>query len=191
MKLRGFDERHGTSSFPWGEIALGDFNEDGNLDLAVADSGSNAVSVLLGNGNGTFQPQVSVSTGSFPQGVVAGDFNRDGRIDLAVANLDDNTVSVLLQDGTPSLSPASLNFGAQLAGSGRTKKVTLTNVGSATLTISAIAIAGTNAEDFVQSNTCGSSLGAGKSFTKILHYQRDLHSEPAWAAQRLYHSYRQ
>ena len=48
------------------------------------------VSVLLGNGDGTFQPQVTYAVGSSPQALVAGDFNGDGRTDLAVANYDSN-----------------------------------------------------------------------------------------------------
>ena len=47
---------------------------------------SNTVSVLLGNGDGTFQPQVTYAVGSDPDAIVAGDFNGDGRTDLAVAN---------------------------------------------------------------------------------------------------------
>ena len=48
----------------------------------------NDVSVLLGNGDGTFQPQVTYAVGSYPDAIVAGDFNGDGRTDLAVANDD-------------------------------------------------------------------------------------------------------
>jgi hypothetical protein len=55
--------------------------------------------VLLGNGDGTFQPQVTYAVGRGPRAVVAGDFTGDGRIDLAVANERDNTVSVLVSDG--------------------------------------------------------------------------------------------
>ena len=64
----------------------GDFNGDGRTDLAVANSGDNDVSILLGNGDGTFQPQVTYAVGSDPVALVAGDFNGDGRTDLAVAN---------------------------------------------------------------------------------------------------------
>ena len=46
------------------------------------------MSVLLGNGDGTFQPQVTYAVGSYPDAIVAGDFNGDGRTDLAVANAD-------------------------------------------------------------------------------------------------------
>ena len=64
----------------------GDFNGDGRTDLAVANLNDNTVSVLLGNGDGTFQPQVTYAVGDRPDAIVAGDFNGDGRTDLAVAN---------------------------------------------------------------------------------------------------------
>ena len=54
-------------------------------------SGTSTVSVLLGNGDGTFQHQVTYAVGSHPDAIVAGDFNGDGRTDLAVANEGDNT----------------------------------------------------------------------------------------------------
>ena len=69
----------------------GDFNGDGRTDLAVANSDDNTVSVLLGNGDGTFQPQVTYAVGSDPDAIVAGDFNGDGRTDLAVANYGQTT----------------------------------------------------------------------------------------------------
>ena len=64
----------------------GDFTGDGRIDLAVANFGSNDVSVLLGNGDGTFQPPVTYAVGARPCALVAGDFTGDGRTDLAVAN---------------------------------------------------------------------------------------------------------
>lgn len=80
-------------------IVAGDFNNDGNLDLAVANYGDGTVSLLLGNGNGTFT-QASGSpyaVGNGPYQIAAADFNGDGKLDLAVANLGDGTVSILLQ----------------------------------------------------------------------------------------------
>ena len=77
----------------------GDFSGDGRTDLAVANLGSNDVSVLLGNGDGTFQNQVRYPAGTSPFALVAGDFSGDGRTDLAVANLGSNDVSVLLGNG--------------------------------------------------------------------------------------------
>jgi hypothetical protein len=80
-------------------IVAGDFNGDGHLDLATANIGDNTVSVLLGNGDGTFQPPVTDPVGSGAGHIAAGDFNGDGRIDLAVSNLGSNTLSVLLGNG--------------------------------------------------------------------------------------------
>jgi FG-GAP-like repeat len=68
------------------------------LDLAVAAQGANNVSILLGNGDGTFQAPVNYSTGSGPDSVAVGDFNGDGGLDLAVVNGESNTVSILLGD---------------------------------------------------------------------------------------------
>ena len=55
-------------------------------DLAVADPGSGDVSILLGNGDGTFQNPVTYAVGTDPVALVTGDFNGDGHTDIAVAN---------------------------------------------------------------------------------------------------------
>jgi hypothetical protein len=85
-------------------IAVGDFNNDGRQDLAVANFWTNTVGVLLGNGDGTFAPQKTYSTDvdSNPYSIAVGDFNNDSRLDIAVANLWANNVGVLLGygDGT-------------------------------------------------------------------------------------------
>src|SRR5439155_1201390 len=80
-------------------VAIADFNADGRPDLAVANTGSNTVSVLLGNGDGTFGPKTAFGTGSTPFSVAIADLNADGRPDLAVANAGSNTVSVLFGNG--------------------------------------------------------------------------------------------
>ena len=82
-------------------LAVGDFNADGNPDLVVTNigTGSATISVLLGNGDGTFQLQVPYVVGNHPSAVVVGDFNGDGDADVAVANQGDNTLSVLLGNG--------------------------------------------------------------------------------------------
>jgi hypothetical protein len=77
-------------------ITLGDFDGNGRWDLAVANQGAGSVSVLLGNGNGTFKTAVNYSVGTAPSTIVTGDFNGDGRTDLASANFFSNNVSVLL-----------------------------------------------------------------------------------------------
>lgn len=85
--------------------AIGDLNEDGNLDLATANSNSSTVSVLLGNGDGTFHPKADFSGVVYPTFLVIGDLNGDGRPDLAVSN-DGGTVSMLLGDGTGAFEAA-------------------------------------------------------------------------------------
>ena len=96
-------------------IAVGDFNGDGRLDLAVTNGdygSSGTVSVLLGNGDGTFQPQVTYPVSpdlqviSEPQNIVAGDFRGDGKLDLAVADYGSSYVSVLLGNGDGTFQPA-------------------------------------------------------------------------------------
>jgi hypothetical protein len=91
-------------------VVTGDFNGDGNLDLAVTNgncvSGNcndGTVSILLGNGDGSFRTHVDYATGTDPSAVAAGDFNGDGKLDLAVTNAKDNTVSVWLGNGDGTL----------------------------------------------------------------------------------------
>src|SRR5206468_5771422 len=67
-------------------LAFGDFNADGAIDLAVANSGSNTVSVLLGAGDGTFKTKIDYPTGITPWAIVAGDFNGDGSLDVITAD---------------------------------------------------------------------------------------------------------
>ena len=88
-------------------IVAGDFTGDGHLDLAVTNDTNprGAVSVLLGNGNGTFQPPVSYAVGVTPFALVTGDFTGDGHLDLAVANLGSSDVSVLLGNGNGTFQP--------------------------------------------------------------------------------------
>src|SRR5215467_4758544 len=65
-------------------IVIGDFNGDGKPDLAAGNAGTNDVSILLNNGDGTFKTAVNSASGASPQDMVAGDFNGDGRLDLVV-----------------------------------------------------------------------------------------------------------
>jgi hypothetical protein len=85
---------------------MADLDGDGRLDLAVANSQANSVSVLLGHGDGTFGPKTDFPTGDFPQSVAIGDVNGDGRPDLVVANAGaGSTVSVLLGHGDGTFGP--------------------------------------------------------------------------------------
>ncbi len=93
-------------------VAVGDFNNDGNADLAVTNSGATTVSILLGDGSGGFtevQPRVAV--GSLPRGVAVGDLNGDGIADLEVANQGSNTVSILLGNGDGTFGTSQVAVG--------------------------------------------------------------------------------
>ncbi len=93
-----------------GPIAMtsGDFNSDGNLDLALVNETTNNVSILLGNGSASF----SLATGSpfavgkFPVAIASADLNGDSRADLVVVNQTDNTISVLLGNGDGTFTSA-------------------------------------------------------------------------------------
>src|SRR5262245_60451837 len=79
-------------------VAAGDFDGNGALDLVTANS-QGTVSVLLGNGGGSFRPRIDVTVGGAPRAVAVGDFNGDGRLDVAAAKQLSETVSVLLGHG--------------------------------------------------------------------------------------------
>lgn len=101
-------------------IAVGDFNGDGKLDLAVANQGialqaiDGSVSILLGKGDGTFQAAVDYTAGKIPSSIAVGDFNGDGKPDLAVVNAAnsqtatpiDGNLSILLGIGDGTFQPA-------------------------------------------------------------------------------------
>ena len=80
-------------------VALLDLNGDAHPDLAVANLGSSSMSVLLGNGDGTFGPATSFPTGNSPCALDSADLNADGRADVVVVDRGDNTVSVFLGNG--------------------------------------------------------------------------------------------
>lgn len=80
-------------------LVAGDFNGDGKLDLAVANSAGASVSILLGNGGATFASPVNYVIGANASSIVAGDFNNDGKLDLVVGN------SILLGNGDGTFQP--------------------------------------------------------------------------------------
>ncbi len=96
----------GATAYPVGaapsDVLLADFNNDGTLDLAVANHDldqDNRVSLLLNNGDGTFAPTLFFDVGARPYWLAAGDFNADGWLDVAVTNYFGSSYSVLLNTG--------------------------------------------------------------------------------------------
>src|SRR5262249_16206375 len=109
-----------TVGAPPKALLMADLNGDGWLDLITANSTDKPVSVLLGNGDGTFQPQKTYTVGDVEPGVpgdvshdmsvAVADVNQDGKHDIIVANGRTDTVTVLLGygDGTFQDSPGYL-----------------------------------------------------------------------------------
>lgn len=92
-----------TAGFRPSGVAVADFNLNGKLDVAVANAGVNndgTASILLGNGDGTFQTQTVYDTGDYSFYVAAGDLDNDGDADIVTANIASSDVSVLLGDGS-------------------------------------------------------------------------------------------
>jgi hypothetical protein len=89
-------------------IVVSDFNRDGNLDLATANQGSGDVSVMLGIGDGTFQPAIVVDVPDHPTTLAIHDFNNDGRPDLITMDSTTRFVSLIPGIGDGSFATARL-----------------------------------------------------------------------------------
>lgn len=89
-------------------VVVADFNGDGRPDIATANQGSDNVSVLLQNSDGTFQTAVNYAAGNGPVSLQVGDFNNDGKLDLLVLNATDNTIGVLLGNGNGTFQPETV-----------------------------------------------------------------------------------
>ena len=90
-------------SFPTGLFAsgvvLGDFNGDGSLDMAVSNQNASNVSILLGDGRGSFGAKTDFAVGGPPQRIIAADLNGDGALDLVLPIQAANAVDILWGDG--------------------------------------------------------------------------------------------
>jgi FG-GAP-like repeat/Abnormal spindle-like microcephaly-assoc'd, ASPM-SPD-2-Hydin len=146
-------------------VAAGDLNGDGKEDLVAANSGSpsnpfvGSVSVLMGNGDGTFQPGVAYPAGENLNYVVIGDFNGDHKPDLVAVDTV-GAVITLLNTGVVAFSPTTpLTFPTQLLGTTSAPlTATLTNTGTSALTISSVSYSG---KPFKVQTTCKGSIAPG------------------------------
>jgi FG-GAP-like repeat len=158
-------------------LAIADLTGNGKLDAAVSETvndvtgqGSNSVAVFPGNGDGTFQSVALYSAPAQAVSVVAAALVGSGLPDLVVgtfsnSSVSSNLVGVLINTSTTAvLSPPSLNFAPQAPGTGSSPQtITLTNIGTAALTLSGISISGTDASGFAETNDCPSALAVNSS----------------------------
>lgn len=142
-----------TNSPPSIEV-VGDFNLDGHLDVLLThnDNRGSGITLLLGNGDGTFQTAQNylVSGGSFVTAV--GDFNGDGAPDALLVDNGEEFISMLLNQTPPpiAVSPSSLSFGNQLVGSTSAAQMIKVSNNSAKATTVGVALSGS----FAQTNAC-------------------------------------
>lgn len=103
-----FAAHQGTKPHNHG-LALNDLNSDGNLDITTSNQDDNSVSVLLGNGKGSFTPAAGspFGVGRAPYPHAIGDVNRDGNLDIVTPNVGSNNVTILLGDGRGGFKAAA------------------------------------------------------------------------------------
>jgi hypothetical protein len=90
-----------------------DFNSDGNLDIAVLKSGDSNISIMLGDGKGSFGAATKFTTGNTAEDLVVGDLNSDKILDVATNSFETNTISILLGNGAGSFgTPTILAVGS-------------------------------------------------------------------------------
>lgn len=105
-----------TGSWP-SSVCTGDLNGDGCSDLVVANDNSDNISVLFGDGNGTFAPAADYATGGNPKSVCCADLDGDKNLDIMTANFDSNNISVLMNNGDGTFTDA-VNYSAGVMADG-------------------------------------------------------------------------
>jgi hypothetical protein len=152
-------------------VVVGNFNNDGQLDIAVANSGADNIGVFFGHGNGTFSNQTAFSTGigSKPYSIAIGDFNNDNQLDIAIANYGSNNFGILLGyvNGT---------FFSQLT--------YFTGDGSVPIFIAVGDFSNDNRSDIIVANYGADNVGAflgevSESFLNLPAYSTGFSSQPS------------
>lgn len=145
-------------------VAIGDLNRDGIEDMAVANATAGSISVFSGRGDGTFAAPESFATGGAPSMIAFADLDGSGN-DLLSASTTALSYSLLFNNSLPAagllVTPGSYDFGNFRIGhiTYLSKLLSLTNNGSAPLSVSAMNIGGTDSGDFQLSLQEGASCG--------------------------------
>jgi len=98
------------------EVVFGDFNEDGNIDVVVPNSGDDNLTLYRGSASGTLSGPTVVNTGNDPLSIATADLNSDGHLDLVTGDLLDGRISVLLGVGDGTFKARVSYLAGNLAG---------------------------------------------------------------------------
>jgi hypothetical protein len=124
-------------------VVIADVNGDGKPDLVTANSDTNSVSVLIGNGNGTFQPKVDYAT-VHPEVVAVADLNADGKADLVTVSPTSSTGTVSVLINVNGTFPSRTDYA----------------VGSCAYAVAVGDVNGDGKPDIVADVSCGNTVSA-------------------------------
>jgi FG-GAP-like repeat/Abnormal spindle-like microcephaly-assoc'd, ASPM-SPD-2-Hydin len=146
-------------------LIAGDFNGDGKLDVAFLSASAQTLSILPGNGDGTFGQRIDLPAENSPWSLAAADFTGSGGLDIAVGVGvlgDQGAVSLYSNRPVGALYPSSLQFGSQTVGTtSPALNTTFYNPGATPMALSEI----TTTNGYAQTNNCGETLAVGSSCT--------------------------
>jgi hypothetical protein len=149
-------------------VAAGDFNGDGKQDLAMANFGpasdNGGISILLGNGDGTFQAANNFAAGKKPHALAASDFNRDGKDDLVL--IDNFGVGVLLGNGDGTFGTVSYFPTANLPHSLAVSDLSSDTIPDLAVNASSLSVLLGNGDGTFQSHVDYSGVGIGGSIAE-------------------------
>jgi FG-GAP-like repeat len=146
-----------------GPPVIADFNGDGKMDILFPTSGPYPLSILLGNGDGTFQPVAPAGPVSLGEFFGLSDFNADGHLALVGGLVFSSGVGTgVFRQVSAGLYPGTLTYGPQVVGtSSQPQTANLYNAGSTPLNLTSIKIGGNDPNDFTQTNNCPTSIPVG------------------------------
>ncbi|MYJ54351.1 MAG: hypothetical protein F4090_05540 [Nitrospira sp. SB0672_bin_25] len=157
-------------------LSYQDLDGDGYRDLISTNRASDSTSILLGRGDGSFQPAGHYAVGKVPTAMGIEDFDHDGLPDIVTANSGSDDVSILLSGKAVipsiSLSAEDIRFSSDAdAPARRTHQLTVANVGLGSLSIDKIVLEGSRAFSIERDSCAGATLMTGKFCALPIHFE--------------------